>query len=217
MNEEDGRTQTTKGIWMSCSQEKDTLIFDIEGTDSKERAEQRVTFEQTCSLFALAMSDVLLVNQWYTDLGRYQGSNIGLLKVILESNLKLFGQENKKKLVFVVRDFLFKGDNDQKTKDAILEDIKKIWDDIYKPEIYQHKKYSDFFDIDFCFMPHKIYFETDFEQKCKELKERFRKGAQDSFYPTDDGSKNVPIDGLPFFIDHTWQTIKEQKDLNLPD
>jgi hypothetical protein len=97
---------------MSADETKSIFIFDIEGTDSKERAEQRTTFEQTCSLFALAMSDVLLVNQWYTDLGRYQGSNIGLLKVILECNLKLFGQSTKKKLVFVVRDFHFKGDND---------------------------------------------------------------------------------------------------------
>lgn len=68
-----------------------TLIFDIEGTDSKERGEQRMTFEQTTSLFALAISDVLLINMWTTDIGRYGASNYGLLKVIFEVNLKLFG------------------------------------------------------------------------------------------------------------------------------
>ena len=87
------------------------------------------------------MSDVLLVNQWYTDLGRYQGSNIGLLKVILECNLKLFGQSNKKKLIFVVRDFHFKGDNDKKTKDDILNDVSKIWAEIYKPDVYKNSSY----------------------------------------------------------------------------
>lgn len=35
--EETGRQQTTKGIWMSCNQERNILIFDIEGTDSAER------------------------------------------------------------------------------------------------------------------------------------------------------------------------------------
>lgn len=34
-----GRQQTTKGIWMSLSGNKNVLIFDIEGTDSKERGE----------------------------------------------------------------------------------------------------------------------------------------------------------------------------------
>ena len=34
--------QTTKGIWMSHNNDKNILIFDIEGTDSKERGEQRM-------------------------------------------------------------------------------------------------------------------------------------------------------------------------------
>jgi GTPase Era involved in 16S rRNA processing len=34
-----GRQQTTKGIWMSKSGDSKVLIFDIEGTDSKERGE----------------------------------------------------------------------------------------------------------------------------------------------------------------------------------
>ena len=39
MDDDHGRTQTTKGIWMSCSEDKKVMIFDIEGTDSKERGE----------------------------------------------------------------------------------------------------------------------------------------------------------------------------------
>lgn len=70
-----------------------------------ERGEQRSTFENTLSLFVLAVTDVLLINMWYTDIGKYTGSNFGLLKVILESNLKLFGNANKKRLLFVIRDY----------------------------------------------------------------------------------------------------------------
>ena len=83
-----------------------------------ERGEQRLTFEQTLSLFALAMTDVLLINMWYTDIGKYAGSNFGLLKVILESNLKLFGNANKKRLLFVIRDYA--------EDDANEEEIRKI-------------------------------------------------------------------------------------------
>lgn len=42
---------------------------------------------------------------WASDFGRYQASNYGLLKVIFECNLKLFGQTRDKKLLFVIRDF----------------------------------------------------------------------------------------------------------------
>ena len=91
MDQDEGRQQTTKGIWMSRSKDSTTLIYDIEGTDSKERGEQRMTFEQTTSLFALAIADVLMINMWMNDIGRYGASNYGLLKVIFECNLKLFG------------------------------------------------------------------------------------------------------------------------------
>jgi protein SEY1 len=39
MDSDYGRTQTTKGIWMSINQDRNVLVFDIEGTDSKERGE----------------------------------------------------------------------------------------------------------------------------------------------------------------------------------
>ena len=59
-----GRGQTTKGIWAACHKETRVFILDCEGTDSKERGEDRHRFEHTSSLFCLAMADVLLVNMW---------------------------------------------------------------------------------------------------------------------------------------------------------
>lgn len=54
------------------------------------------------------------------------------------------------------------------------------------------------------------------------LKGRFNVDAKDTFYPAipqnaDSGGKAVPIDGLSIFIDSTWDVIKNQKELNLPD
>ena len=133
MDQQKGRQQTTKGIWLSTNQEKSILVFDIEGTDSKERGEQRLTFEQTTSLFALALSDVLLINMWYNDIGRYHGSNYGLLKVIFECNLKLFSQASQKKLLFVIRDYDDES-NELLIKENIDKDIQTIWNEIYKPD-----------------------------------------------------------------------------------
>lgn len=74
---------------------------------------------------------------WYTDIGRYGASNYGLLKVIFEVNLKIFGQQSKKKLLFVIRDFNDVGTNKEKCMDIIYKDVMKIWSEIYKPEKFQ--------------------------------------------------------------------------------
>ena len=42
MDEQKGRQQTTKGIWLNRNEAGNILVLDIEGTDSKERGEQRM-------------------------------------------------------------------------------------------------------------------------------------------------------------------------------
>ncbi len=58
-----GRGQTTKGIWVALHPSK-FLILDCEGTDSKERGEDRHKFEHCSSLFSLALADILIINMW---------------------------------------------------------------------------------------------------------------------------------------------------------
>ena len=64
MDAMNGRSQTTRGVWLSYNEQMNLLIFDLEGTDSKERGDIGKTFEQSTALFALALSDVLVVNMW---------------------------------------------------------------------------------------------------------------------------------------------------------
>lgn len=99
------RKQTTKGIWMSRnkrahsdglakSMADNILVMDVEGTDGRERGEDQ-DFERKSALFALATSEVLIVNIWEHQVGLYQGANMGLLKVVFEVNLELFLKDNK--------------------------------------------------------------------------------------------------------------------------
>lgn len=94
------RRQTTKGIWMSKNKKDTTadgavkladniLVMDVEGTDGRERGEDQ-DFERKSALFALATSEVLIVNIWEHQVGLYQGANMGLLKTVFEVNLQLF-------------------------------------------------------------------------------------------------------------------------------
>lgn len=41
MRAEEGRQQTTKGIWVDAANIDDLIIMDLEGTDSDERGEDR--------------------------------------------------------------------------------------------------------------------------------------------------------------------------------
>ena len=104
MSEEE-RKQTTKGIWMSKNKKgnvgsdskkmaENILVMDVEGTDGRERGEDQ-DFERKAALFALATSEVLIVNIWEHQVGLYQGANMGLLKVVFEVNLELFLKDTK--------------------------------------------------------------------------------------------------------------------------
>ena len=106
MSESD-RRQTTKGIWMSKNKNpgadekqkvmaENILVMDVEGTDGRERGEDQ-DFERKSALFALATSEVLLINLWEHQVGLYQGANMGLLKVVFEVNLELFLKDKDKR------------------------------------------------------------------------------------------------------------------------
>lgn len=106
------RRQTTKGIWMSKNKKEhaagsgsqkmadNILVMDVEGTDGRERGEDQ-DFERKSALFALATSEVLIVNIWEHQVGLYQGANMGLLKTVFEVNLQLFLKDNQYVAAFV--------------------------------------------------------------------------------------------------------------------
>lgn len=133
------------------------LFFDIEGTDSKERGEQRKKFEQTTCLLALALADVVIINMWTTDIGRFDASNLGLLRIIFEVNLRLFDQKQTKKLLFVLRDFSEKDDNFERIKSTLETDMLKIWSEINKPEKHLNSTLAEFFTFDYCALPSPKY------------------------------------------------------------
>jgi len=76
------------------------LVMDVEGTDGRERGEDQ-DFERKSALFALATSEVLIVNIWEHQVGLYQGANMGLLKTVFEVNMQLFLKDKQWVLDFL--------------------------------------------------------------------------------------------------------------------
>jgi hypothetical protein len=215
-----GRQQTTQGVWMGVSavDSHAILVMDVEGTDGRERGEADV-FERRTSLFSLTITSVLIINMWMNDIGRFHAANMGLLKTIFEMNLQLFKDnqelsQTKTLLLFIIRDYI--GTPLEKLKGTLLSDLDRLWTGISKPDQYAESKVTDFFDIDFAWLPHKVLVPDEFVRAVGALKERFFKMEHPEFLLKKAYDKLIPADGFGDFASNIWEVVKSNKDLRIP-
>uniref|UniRef100_A0A6N2MWK2 GB1/RHD3-type G domain-containing protein n=1 Tax=Salix viminalis TaxID=40686 RepID=A0A6N2MWK2_SALVM len=90
MDAYNGRSQTTKGIWIAKCSDIDpfTIVMDFEGTDSNQRGEDDAAFERQSTLFALEIADVVLINMWCKDIGLEHAASRPLLKTVFQTPLE---------------------------------------------------------------------------------------------------------------------------------
>ncbi|KAI0974871.1 RHD3/Sey1 [Xylaria arbuscula] len=229
------RRQTTKGIWMSknktASMTDNILVMDVEGTDGRERGEDQ-DFERKSALFALATSEVLIVNIWEHQVGLYQGANMGLLKTVFEVNLQLFLKDRqatpRSLLFFVIRDHI--GNTPlANLRNTLVQDLTKIWTSISKPQGLEKARIEDYFDFAFAALPHKILQPDKFVNEVKNLGKRFVPGSRNSKTKLANGEQEVeggvflpeyhrriPADGFSIYAEGVWDQIVNNKDLDLP-
>ncbi|EHY54983.1 Dynamin-like GTPase that mediates homotypic ER fusion [Exophiala dermatitidis] len=232
---ESERRQTTKGIWLAKNKSSSTkmadniLVMDVEGTDGRERGEDQ-DFERKSSLFALATSEVLMVNIWEHQVGLYQGANMGLLKTVFEVNLQLFLKDRKSTsrslLYFVIRDFL--GTTPlQNLRNTLMQDMGRIWSSLSKPPGLENSSIDDYFDFAFTALPHKLYQPDQFRAEVAKMATRFNEGRRDPrrdallgefeggiFLP--EYHRRIPADGFSHYAQGIWDQIVNNKDLDLP-
>ncbi|KAI0803343.1 RHD3/Sey1 [Xylaria sp. FL0064] len=229
------RRQTTKGIWMSknktASMTDNILVMDVEGTDGRERGEDQ-DFERKSALFALATSEVLIVNIWEHQVGLYQGANMGLLKTVFEVNLQLFLKDRQSTprslLFFVIRDHI--GNTPlANLRNTLIQDLTKIWSSISKPQGLEKARIEDYFDFAFAALPHKILQPDQFVDEVKKLGKRFVPGSRNSKPQLEHGEqeldggvflpeyhRRIPADGFSVYAEGVWDQIVNNKDLDLP-
>ncbi|EPT04585.1 hypothetical protein FOMPIDRAFT_1113360 [Fomitopsis schrenkii] len=217
---ESQRQQTTKGIWMCRAKGMNMMVMDVEGTDGRERGEDQ-DFERKSALFSLASSEVLLVNLWEHQVGLYQGANMGLLKTVFEVNLGLFGKKaadgrnQRTLLLFVIRDHI--GTTPLANLQATLTaDMQKIWESLSKPPELQDRQLSDYFDLSFAALPHKVLEAQRFESEVLELRKRFVDKAREDYVFKPAYHKRIPADGVAFYMEGIWEQVQSNKDLDLP-
>jgi hypothetical protein len=196
----------------------DILVMDVEGTDGRERGEDQ-DFERKSALFALATSEVLIVNMWENQVGLYQGANMGLLKTVFEVNLSLFHaskQTPRSMILFVIRDHIGTTPLENLSQ-TILTDLDRQWESIAKPsEDLKGSNIHDFFDIQFDALPHKVLLPDQFSSKVQQLSVRFTNPSNPSYVFDPKYHRNVPIDGWNMYAEKIWEQIEMNKDLDLP-
>ncbi|EMS58961.1 Protein ROOT HAIR DEFECTIVE 3-like protein 2 [Triticum urartu] len=209
-----GRNQTTKGIWVAeaVGIEPFTLVMDLEGTDGRERGEDDTAFEKQSALFALAVSDIVMINLWCHDIGREHAANRPLLKTIFEVLMRLFSPR-KTTLLLVIRD---------KTKtpveylaQALKEDIHKIWDSVPKPEVFKKAVLSEFFNVEVTALSSYEENEELFKEQVGKLRHKFIHSIDPGGLAADRRGV-IPASGFCISAMHIWKVIRENKDLNLP-
>ncbi|KAK7261718.1 hypothetical protein RIF29_28036 [Crotalaria pallida] len=209
-----GRSQTTKGIWMAnCAGiEPCTLVMDLEGTDGRERGEDDTAFEKQSALFALAVSDIVLINMWCHDIGREQAANKPLLKTVFQVMMRLFSPR-KTTLLFVIRD---KTKTPLENLEPVLrEDIQRIWDSVPKPQAHVETPLSEFFNVEVVALSSYEEKEELFKEQVASLRQRFYHSIAPGGLAGDRRGV-VPASGFSFSAQQIWKVIKENKDLDLP-
>ncbi|KAL1753444.1 RHD3/Sey1 [Schizophyllum commune] len=218
--DETRRQQTTKGIWMCRAKAMNLLVMDVEGTDGRERGEDQ-DFERKSALFSLASSEILIVNLWEHQVGLYQGANMGLLKTVFEVNLGLFGKkpkdgtQSRTLLLFVIRDHI--GTTPLENLRATLTaDLLRIWDNLAKPDELKDRQLSDYFDLDFTALPHKVLVPDKFEAEVANLRTRFGNKEKSDYLFKPVYHKRIPADGVSMYMENIWEQVQSNKDLDLP-
>ncbi|CAL0301044.1 unnamed protein product [Lupinus luteus] len=209
-----GRSQTTKGIWIAncVGIEPATIAMDLEGTDGRERGEDDTTFEKQSALFALAVSDIVLINMWCHDIGREQAANKPLLKTVFQAMTRLFSPR-KTTLLFVIRD---RTKTPLEHLEPILqEDIQKIWDAVPKPQAHKHTPLSEFFNVNVTALSNYEEKEDKFKEEVAQLRQRFFHSIMPGGLAGDRRGV-VPASAFSISAQRIWKVIRENKDLDLP-
>ncbi|XP_047310531.1 protein ROOT HAIR DEFECTIVE 3-like [Impatiens glandulifera] len=208
------RTQTTLGIWLAKYVDEDneddeqcTLVMDLEGCDGRERGHNDTSFEKQIALFALAVSDVVLINMWCHDVGREKAANKPLLRTAFQVMMRLF-KPRQTTLLFVLRD---KTQTPLKKLEELLQkDTLEIWNSIPKPQSRNETSFSEFFNIKVVALSNsEADMESYLEEVC-ELRNQLTCGEMSS------GESLVPALGFSISAEEIWKTIRANKDLNIP-
>jgi hypothetical protein len=100
--------------------------------------------------------------------------------------------------------------------DALLRMMNDIWREIAIPEQYHGRPISDFFEFAFAGLHHYKLLRDKFDADIEGLRPRFLDPSAPNYFFQTASQKLVPGDGLARYIRQLWETIHENRELNVP-
>lgn len=82
--------------------------------------------------------------------------------------------------------------------------MQKIWDSLSKPPELKDSKLSDYFDLSFAALSHKVLVPDKFEAEVQELRKRFVDKSRDDYVFKPAYHKRIPADGVAFYMEGIW-------------
>lgn len=118
-------------------------------------------------------------------------------------------------LLFVIRDHIGATPlaNLERTLTA---DLNRLWDGLSKPTGMERCQITDFFDLGFVTLPHKLLQPEVFEQEVKTLRTRFTDASAEGYVFQPKYHKRIPADGVSQYMKTIWEAVVSNKDLDLP-
>lgn len=208
LNAKGGRKQTTQGIWIAKCVTPCMIIMDVEGLDGNERGEDDTLFEKQSALFSLTVSDVLLLNMMFTDIGRVQGASYGLLKLIFEERVNI-EEQKKTTVIILVRDHDYLETSPDITKKHLERSMNELW---HKVHATTKSKMSDYIQVIVKDFPHKNHQPQQFAQKSKDLAEYLSFAASGSLE-----HQNHRASSFAYSSQRIWRLICDNKKLSAAD
>jgi hypothetical protein len=216
MQAKEKRKQTTRGIWTNIDTTSNIMILDIEGADSRERWEEKHSYERKTALFGLVVSNILIINVWLQEIGRFTAANYEILRTILELNVQFFNKETPKKILFVIRDF-----NDRENFDYIREilisDVTRIWSEVKKPQGFEGLQLDKLFKVETFAIHNYVYERPRFDEDVQQLAGLLKNKSSPDYLFKGMNFNNIPLDGLYVYMSQIWETIISNKDVNIPN
>jgi hypothetical protein len=111
-------------------------------------------------------------------------------------------------LLFVIRDHI--GATPLANLQATLTaDLSRIWEGLSKPSDLKDRQLSDYFDLEFTTLPHKVLVPEKFEAEVQLLRKRFVEKDKPSYLFKSAYHKRIPADGVAFYMEGIWVSLAQ--------
>ena len=122
---------------------------------------------------------------------------------LLSAHMPCSSANQRTLLLFVIRDHI--GTTPLANLQATLTaDLQRIWDTLSKPPELKDRKLTDYFDLSFTALPHKILSAEKFESDVRTLRGRFTDKSRNDFVFKPAYHKRIPADGVAFYMEGIW-------------